>query len=123
MERGNISDADLFLTIDIPGFHAQMGAEEDNLFCIGRELSGLRVGRVDPEEKLQWIAGQNIDSTLVLRQQLISIRTETKMFDVAAQRIVESFAGEQTGEALGVTDAVVVEHCRLPALKLLGARG
>src|SRR5208282_556011 len=59
MKRRDVGNADLFFAVNVPGFHAQVRAEEDNLLCIRRELGGLRIRRVDAKKKLQRIAREN----------------------------------------------------------------
>ena len=115
------------LVLDVPrptGFHAQVGAEKHDLFCIWRELRAACASAESIErETAKVVARQNVDAALILRQHIISIwDSETKVPDVAAKRIVETRAREDSLEPFGVANAVVMEHGGLPVLKLFGPR-
>src|SRR6516225_194138 len=122
-QDGNVRDADLVLMIDVPGFHAETRAKEHHLTGIRGELRRFSVNGVDAKYKLQRIAGEDINTSFVLRQEVFAIRTETKVFDVAPQRVSQLLAREYPGEVLGVADTLVVEHRHLPLVKIVGREG
>src|SRR6267154_3126706 len=113
---GDVRDTDLFLVFDVPGFHAQAGAEKYDLARIRGELGRLSVRSINSKYEFQRIAGENIDAALILCEQIFSFRAETKMFDVAAQRAIQLFASDNRAEMLRVPDAAVVQYRGLPLL-------
>src|SRR4029077_13723732 len=101
----NVGDAGLFLALEVPGLHAQTGAEEYDLPRVRRKLGQLRVRSVDSKDKLQRIARKNVDAAFILGQEVFPIRAEAKMFDVAAQWIVQRFSRDDAMETFRVAGA------------------
>jgi len=68
----------------------------------------------------QGLSSKNIDSTLILSEDVLPVRTEAEVFDIGPNWITKGLLQLDIVQPLLVPNVVVVKHSVLPAVELIG---